>query len=197
MDFADTRARSKPSNHREGKPDCLRFTCMLVCAFLCAPLHTRPRVQRAPGIPCTLSSRVTFQHSDASRREIANSYSVVIVRESGRSSIPEASVIELKGCGVLDTRLRGYDIGDGYLRTSSCARVVLSVTAASRRRHPIGSLRRSKPWAYSQPVSLVDRPRPIRFRAFRDHCGPDHPLERGVCIAASSIAARYSTGVIP
>src|SRR5260370_26766139 len=27
---------------------------MLVCAFLCAFLHTRPRVQRAPGIPCSL-----------------------------------------------------------------------------------------------------------------------------------------------
>ncbi len=27
---------------------------MLVCAFLCATLHTRPRVQRAPGIPCSL-----------------------------------------------------------------------------------------------------------------------------------------------
>jgi hypothetical protein len=24
-------------------------------------------------------------------------------------------VIGSKGCGVLDTRLRGYDIGDGYL----------------------------------------------------------------------------------
>src|SRR6476619_1827320 len=32
---------------------------MLVCAFLCATLHTRPRVQRAPGIPCSLSSRGT------------------------------------------------------------------------------------------------------------------------------------------
>src|SRR3977135_1078306 len=27
---------------------------MLVCAFPCATLHTRPRVQRAPGIPCSL-----------------------------------------------------------------------------------------------------------------------------------------------
>src|ERR1700689_3007754 len=27
---------------------------MLVCAFLCASLHTRPRVQRAPGLPCAL-----------------------------------------------------------------------------------------------------------------------------------------------
>src|SRR6266702_8887948 len=27
---------------------------MLVCVFLCAILHTRPRVQRAPGLPCAL-----------------------------------------------------------------------------------------------------------------------------------------------
>ena len=29
---------------------------MLVCAFFCATLHTRPRVQRAPGVPCSLFS---------------------------------------------------------------------------------------------------------------------------------------------
>src|ERR1700676_4345345 len=29
-------------------------TCMLVCVFLCTLLHTRPRVQQAPGIPCAL-----------------------------------------------------------------------------------------------------------------------------------------------
>ena len=36
-------------------PECSVCTCMLVCAF-CALLHTRPRVQQAPGIPCALSS---------------------------------------------------------------------------------------------------------------------------------------------
>ena len=36
------------------------------------------------------------------RREIVASYSVVIVREGGRSSIPEASVIESISRGVLD-----------------------------------------------------------------------------------------------
>src|ERR1700737_804896 len=84
---------------------------MLVCVSFCASLHTRPRVQRAPGIPCSLYYRGTafVQTSGASRREIADTYSVVIVRESGRSSIPEASVIESKSRGVLDTRFRGYD----------------------------------------------------------------------------------------
>ena len=38
----------------QGMSECSPLTCMLVCAFLCATWHTRPRVQRAPGIPCAL-----------------------------------------------------------------------------------------------------------------------------------------------
>src|ERR1700760_4704727 len=38
----------------QGRPGCSRFTCMLVCVFLAAHLHTRPRVQRAPGLPRAL-----------------------------------------------------------------------------------------------------------------------------------------------
>jgi hypothetical protein len=44
------------------------------CAFFCALLHTRPRVQRAPGIPCALSSERAErlpQNSRAMRGEIA------------------------------------------------------------------------------------------------------------------------------
>src|SRR6476646_9343962 len=37
---------------------------MLVCAFLCAILHTRPRVQRAPGIPCSLCSFEGQRHAN-------------------------------------------------------------------------------------------------------------------------------------
>src|SRR5689334_19420721 len=44
----------------QGRPDALRWTCMLVCVFF-AQLHTRPRVQRAPGLPCALYlSRARF-----------------------------------------------------------------------------------------------------------------------------------------
>ena len=48
------RARHKPSNHCAGNVGCSPLPCMLVCALSC-PLHTGPRVQRAPGIPCALS----------------------------------------------------------------------------------------------------------------------------------------------
>ena len=41
-------------------------------------------------------------NSGDQRREIVKSYSTVIVREGGRSSIPEALVIELIRRGVLD-----------------------------------------------------------------------------------------------
>ncbi len=38
----------------QGMPACSGCTCMLVCASIYI-LHTRPRVQQAPGIPCSLS----------------------------------------------------------------------------------------------------------------------------------------------
>src|SRR5207237_8082733 len=40
----------------QGMPECSGCTCMLVCALFYA-LHTRPRVQQAPGIPCSLCLR--------------------------------------------------------------------------------------------------------------------------------------------
>ena len=59
--------------------------------------------------PFFFDGRMILQTSGAARRENAEVWSVVIVREGGRSSIPEAAVIEPISRGVLDTRLRGYD----------------------------------------------------------------------------------------
>jgi hypothetical protein len=39
----------------QGMPECSSCTCMLVCVSSHL-LHTRPRVQQAPGIPCALFS---------------------------------------------------------------------------------------------------------------------------------------------
>jgi hypothetical protein len=50
-----------------------------------------------------------MQTSGTSCRENVDTHSAVIVREGGRSSIPETLMIESIGRGVLDTRLRGYD----------------------------------------------------------------------------------------
>ena len=56
---------------------------MLVCATYRALLHTRPRVQQAPGIPCALlifSGAKDEQDSGETRRENADPYSLVITR---------------------------------------------------------------------------------------------------------------------
>jgi len=61
----------------QGMPECSGCTCMLVCAFFYT-LHTRPRVQQAPGIPCTLRFRggdKFMQTSGALCRENAKLYS--------------------------------------------------------------------------------------------------------------------------
>jgi hypothetical protein len=49
----------------------------------CAQLHTRPRVQRAPGLPCALFSprgQGQEQTSGTMRREIAKSYPLLVTR---------------------------------------------------------------------------------------------------------------------
>ena len=53
-----------------------------------------------------------MQTSGAMRRENANTHSAVIVREGGRSSIPETPVMESRSRGVLDTpHARGMTTG--------------------------------------------------------------------------------------
>ena len=51
----------------QGMPECSGCTCMLVCAFSMHTLHTRPRVQQAPGIPCSLVSRRDKVHANLGR----------------------------------------------------------------------------------------------------------------------------------
>ena len=99
----------------QGMSECSPLTCMLVCAFLCAIWHTRPRVQRAPGIPCALcfqeGQRICKTRAKrAARTPVALTHSSRRPRMSGRSSIPEARVIEPRGRGVLRyPAFAGYD----------------------------------------------------------------------------------------
>ena len=79
------------------------------------PLCFAQIARETAGAACTRSSlrplisegSEVMQTSGAMRREIAKSYSVVVIREGGRSSIPETAVIESISRGVLDARLRG------------------------------------------------------------------------------------------
>ena len=88
----------------QGRPDALRWTCMLVCALLCAHCTRDRGCSAHPVFPAPSLGESFGQTSGASRREIANAYSVVIARRiaTGRPSIPETAVIELISRGVLD-----------------------------------------------------------------------------------------------
>jgi len=67
---------SRKPSRRESRIASAEPVCS--CAFFCACLHTRPRVQRAPGFPCALCSRAgakVKQSSGGSRRENADACS--------------------------------------------------------------------------------------------------------------------------
>ena len=88
----------------QGMPGCSGCTCMLVCAFLSASCTRDRGCSRHPAFPAPSDSQegTSKQASGATRREIVVSHSVVIVREGGRSSIPETPMIEPISRGVLD-----------------------------------------------------------------------------------------------
>jgi hypothetical protein len=64
----------------QGRPDALRWTCMLVCALLCAHCTRDRGCSAHPVFPAPSLGESFAQASGASRREIANAYSVVIAR---------------------------------------------------------------------------------------------------------------------
>ncbi|MEH2552378.1 hypothetical protein V1283_009023 [Bradyrhizobium sp. AZCC 2262] len=88
----------------QGRPECSRCP-VCSCAFLFAQI-----ARETAGAASTRSSlrplfqegQTKIQTSGERRRENAASYSVVIVREGGRSSIPETAMMESIGRGVLD-----------------------------------------------------------------------------------------------
>src|SRR5205807_3869098 len=64
----------------QGRPDALRWTCMLVCALLCAHCTRDRGCSAHPVFPAPSLGESFGQASGASRREIANACSVVIAR---------------------------------------------------------------------------------------------------------------------
>ena len=69
----------------QGMPECSDCTCMLVCVTPRALLHTRPRVQQAPGIPCALlifSGAKDWQSSGETRRENAEVCLIIVADPS-------------------------------------------------------------------------------------------------------------------
>ena len=72
----------------QGRPDALRWTCMLVCALPCAIAHETAGAARTRSSlrPCLGES--FGQASGASRGEIADAYSVVIGRFAASAKAP-------------------------------------------------------------------------------------------------------------
>jgi hypothetical protein len=72
----------------QGRPDALRWTCMLVCALLCAHCTRDRGCSAHPVFPAPSLGESFGQASGASRREIANAYSVVIARLAASAKAP-------------------------------------------------------------------------------------------------------------
>ncbi len=107
--------------------------------FPCAQLHTRPRVQRAPGLPCALSlirgrqidskARTQCVARSSPHLQLSSSALCAIAHWGGRSSIPEAVVIEPITRGVLDPApARGMTRSGDFGR--HCERSVLDALSA-------------------------------------------------------------------
>jgi len=98
----------------QGRPECFRWTCMLVCVFFPRGLarETAGAARTRSSLRSLNSGGPTFlQDSGVSRRENAESHSIVIARESGRSSIPEAAAMESTSLRVLDRPIKSGDDG--------------------------------------------------------------------------------------
>src|SRR5881227_1461980 len=82
--------------------DVLRFTCMLMRALLVHVAHEIAGAARIRHSPRPLTIEGTEISGKPRAHCAARMLSAVIVREGGRSSIPETSMIEPKGRDVLD-----------------------------------------------------------------------------------------------
>jgi len=86
------RARSKPYSHCAGKAGVFPLNLYARVRLCLRTLHTRPRVQRAPGLPCALSSsegQRSKQTSGLSSREKAKSYPRSWQRACARLTAPD------------------------------------------------------------------------------------------------------------
>ncbi len=139
----------KPSSHCAGNVGCSPLPCMLVCSFFCTTSHTRPRVQRASGIPCSLvRGRTIAKLGQIVPRERGGTFS----RHQPRRRVTPWSRdggVQPGGCGVLD---RPVEPGHDSL-------VVAGELPNPDRTRPrsIGSLRHhADPWV-SCPASIGER----------------------------------------
>jgi hypothetical protein len=102
-----------------GMPECLRLYLYAHVRFFCTIWHMRPRVQRAPGIPCSLfcfeGQTVPAMLGQIMPRERAAvsvaAFSTVVARERGRSSTPRPHGSIAAVSGILDRPVKPGQAG--------------------------------------------------------------------------------------
>jgi hypothetical protein len=104
----------------QGMSVCSPLTCMLVCRHSCALWHMRPRVQRAPGIPCALSLQERDNEIGKTRANHAartGTYVPSSLRANGsRECAPDdrlREAIHLSACRAMDCFVARAPRNDG------------------------------------------------------------------------------------
>src|SRR6266851_8513440 len=88
---------------------------MLVCVFFRTSLHTRPRVQRASGIPCSLLPEGQRKARAKSCRENADAYPLFEIRIGNRIRRPGQAPPELPSTHA-PLRVAGSEASDARSR---------------------------------------------------------------------------------
>ena len=89
----------------QGRPDALRWTCMLVCALLCAIAHETAGAARTRSSCALLRARASVKPRAHRAARSRTHIQLSSPGSTGRPSIPETAVIESIGRGVLDAPL--------------------------------------------------------------------------------------------
>ena len=152
----------------QGRPECSRCTCMLVCTFCLRKSHARPRVQQAPGLPCALYFRRANEDANLGRlrRENAKAYSVRTHGERSEQSMSRHR--DRDGCS-----LRSIDWLAENSAHKSC-RVSLPCGTAGRAGAFFAGV--------SPPVSAITETETTRSMiastSLRSHCPSDNLVSR-------------------
>ena len=129
------RARYRPSNHCAGRAGVFPLHLYARVRIPCASMHTRPRVQRAPGLPCALClkrARTICKTSGKACRENDESYlssspPSAQLRTGRRDPYGTESRYAMRLMPSLPTSARGY----GFLRSRRSVRGKNSRVATS------------------------------------------------------------------
>ena len=140
---------------------------MLVCVFFKCALHTRPRVQRAPGLPCALLLRRDRIHANLGRNRAARSRTHTQSSSPAKAGDPvfQSARVHHRRSGILDRPVKPDDDEWIYVLVLATAfRPSFSNSFAPLKERAHATLKRG-------------RMRPSREGAGKTGCSP-HPRSR-------------------